>query len=79
MVSGEELRGASEFQNDYRLNPHLSLVYQTMPREIKVEIANSVSLPFDCILFDSMKTMISPVKVETRIEVEPGAWWRTKA
>lgn len=71
-----DLRHFSQFKNDYQLNPHLSLIYQTIPREIKVEIANSVRLPFDCVLFDSVKAVISPVRVASRTDVEA---WRVVA
>ena len=65
-------RRASASQNEYQLNPHLSLIYKTMPRETKEEIASSLSLPFHEVLFDSAKAVISPTKIKSREDVE--AW-----
>lgn len=65
-------RRASGVQDEYELNPHLSLIYKTMPRETKEEIANSLTLPFADVLFDSAKAVISPAKIESRADVE--AW-----
>ena len=67
-----KFRRASLFRNEYRLNPHLSLIYKRMSRETKEEIASSLSLPFQEILFDSVKAVISPAEITTRKDVE--AW-----
>jgi len=76
--SNEELTAlsASLFQNEYQLNPHLSLIYKTMPCETKSEIATSLSLPFDEVLFDSVKAVISPAQIKSREDVEA---WRVVA
>jgi Cyclic phosphodiesterase-like protein len=74
MLSGlnERLRADSTSQREYRLNPHLSLIYKTMPRETKAQLANSLRLPFDEVRFDTAKAVISPAKIELRADVE--AW-----
>lgn len=72
MQLSSDLRRASVFQNDYQLNPHLSLIYKTMPREAKEEIAHSLALPFDEVVFASAKAVVSPAKIESREDVE--AW-----
>jgi 2'-5' RNA ligase len=69
-------RRAAGSRNEYQLNPHLSLIYKTMSRERKEEIASSLSLPFDKVLFDSAKAVISPVHIKSRKEVEA---WRVVA
>jgi hypothetical protein len=70
------LEQASSSRGNYELNPHLSLIYKTMPRETKEEIASSLTLPFQDILFDSGKAVICPVKIESREDVES---WRIVA
>ena len=66
------LQRASAFPDSYQLNPHLSLIYKTMSRETKEKIADSISLPFDEVLFDSANAVISPAEIKSRADVE--AW-----
>jgi 2'-5' RNA ligase len=72
----EKLRSASASQREYQLNPHLSLLYKKLSPETKVEIANSLRLPFDDVEFDTVKAVISPAKIESREDVEA---WRVVA
>jgi hypothetical protein len=72
----EKLRAGSASQHKYQLNPHLSLIYKTMSRETKMELANSLRLPFDEVLFASAKALISPARIEARADVEA---WRVVA
>ena len=72
----EKLRAGSASQPEYQLNPHLSLIYKTMSRETKMELANSLRLPFDEVRFDSAKAVISPANIESRADVEA---WRVVA
>ena len=69
-------RRASVCQNEYQLNPHLSLIYKTMARETQNEIARSISLPFTEVRFDSAKAVISPAAITAREHVEA---WRVVA
>ena len=71
-----DLRRASMVQNDYEPNPHLSLIYKTMDRETKREIANSIRLPFTTVAFDLVKAVISPGEVKSRQDFEA---WRVVA
>lgn len=73
---GANFRRASVAGNEYRVNPHLSLIYKTMPREAKQEITASIKLPFTEVLFDSIKAVISPAKIKSRENVEA---WRVVA
>lgn len=66
------LRQASTRHDEYELNPHLSLIYQAMPRATRAVVAASVSLPFTEVLFDSVKAIRSPAQVRSRPDVE--AW-----
>jgi 2'-5' RNA ligase len=70
------LRAASASPREYQLNPHLSLIYKTMPPETKVQLANSIRLPFEEVRFDSAKAVISPAKIESRANVDA---WRVVA
>ena len=65
-------REASSIKDEYQLNPHVSLIYKTMPAERKVEIASSVRLPFEEVRFDSAWAVISPADIQSREDVE--AW-----
>jgi hypothetical protein len=69
-------REASTLKDEYQINPHLSLIYKTMPRETKAEIANSLSLPFHEVRFDAAKAVISPAEIKSREDVEA---WRVVA
>lgn len=70
-LSGK-FRRASACRDEYQLNPHLSLIYKTMPSETKAELARSISLPFKEVRFDSAKAVISPAEISAREHVE--AW-----
>jgi hypothetical protein len=69
-------REASSIKDESQLNPHLSLIYKTMPAEKKAAIANSVSLPFEEVRFDSAWAVISPANIESREDVDA---WRVVA
>lgn len=70
-----KFQAASTSQEKYELNPHLSLIYKTMPRG-KEEIANSLSFPFEEVRFDAAKAVISPADIKSRQDVEA---WRVVA
>jgi 2'-5' RNA ligase len=72
----EDLRRVSASRNDYQLNPHLSLLYKDLDTETKRQLADSIRLPFDEIVFDSVKAVISPAEIRSRAEVEA---WRVVA
>jgi 2'-5' RNA ligase len=65
-----DLGRASVSQNDYKLNPHLSLLYKDLDEETKADLAHSLRLPFTEVSFDSVKAVISPEKIESRADVE---------
>jgi 2'-5' RNA ligase len=72
----EKLRACSASQPEYQLNPHLSLIYETMSSETKEQLANSLRIPSDDVRFDSAKAVISPARIEERADVEA---WRVVA
>jgi 2'-5' RNA ligase len=71
-----DLRRRSAVQNEYQLNPHLSLIYKKMSTGTKVQIANSLDLPFSEVAFDTVRAVISPAQIESRADVEA---WRVVA
>jgi 2'-5' RNA ligase len=66
----QDLRHASALKPEYELNPHLSLIYKTLPRQTKAEIARSLHLPFTEVEFNSAKAVISPANIQCRKDVE---------
>ena len=71
-----EFRQASVIKEEHEVNPHLSLIYKTLPAETKAEIAKSVGLPFREVFFDSARAVISPSDIKSRDDVEA---WRVVA
>jgi len=72
----EDLRRASTSRLDYQLNPHLSLLYKDLNTETKRQLAASIRLPFDEIVFDRVKAMIAPAEIRSRADVDA---WRVVA
>ena len=72
----ESFRFASNSHQEYQLQPHLSLVYKTMPDQAKATIARALVLPFNEIVFDSAKAVVSPARITSREDVEA---WRVMA
>lgn len=72
----ETIRNAAQDSSDYELNPHLSLLYQTMPVVRRSELAHSINVPSSEVMFDVLKTVrcISPTR--SRADVEA---WRVEA
>lgn len=56
------------------LEPHLSLIYKTMPRVVQKELAVFVEVPFSEVVFDSAKAILCPIPIATRADVET---WQT--
>jgi 2'-5' RNA ligase len=72
----EDLGRALPARSDYKLNPHLSLLYKDLSTEIKRDLAHSIRPPFTELEFDCVKAVISPEKIESRADVEA---WRVLA
>jgi 2'-5' RNA ligase len=68
----EDLKRGSASPADYKLNPHLSLLYQKMDREMKRQLADNITLPFTDVTFDRVKAVLSPAKIDSHQDVE--AW-----
>jgi hypothetical protein len=71
-----KFQALSVSQREYKVNPHLSLMYKTMPDAAKAKLAGSIRLPFEKVLFDSARSVISPARITSREHVEA---WRVAA
>ena len=70
------LQETSAWPDAHQLNPHLSLIYKEMKPSERIELAESVRLPFTETLFDLAKAVICPARIESRQDVEA---WRVAA
>ena len=61
-------------ENGPELNPHLSLIYKTMPNAEKEELARTLQLPFNRVRFEVVKAVVTPSTIDSREGVES---WRT--
>ena len=71
-----KFQAVSVSQREYRVNPHVSLIYQTIPEETKAARARSIRLPFDEVWFDAAQSILSPVPI---ISAEQVKAWRVVA
>src|SRR5439155_23110013 len=53
----EFIRHAAQDSSDYQFKPHLSLLYKKIPMPVRRQLANSISLPFSEVIFDSIKAV----------------------
>ena len=61
---------------DYNFDPHLSLLYKTMPEAQKQELLREIKLPLDQVRFDNVKVVSVPASIEGPEDVHA---WRTVA
>jgi 2'-5' RNA ligase len=66
------IRSAAQESSDYELNPHLSLLYKTMPAVPRSELAHSINVPFSEITFDALRAVRCLSPTRSRADVE--AW-----
>ena len=72
----EMIRDAAQDSSDYRLNPHLSLLYKKMSILARSQLAQSIKLPFLEVTFDSIKAVRCTSPTRNRADVEA---WRVVA
>ena len=70
------LQQASALHDEYKLSPHLSLIYKKMTPEARIEVATSIRVPFTEVLFDSAKAIVCPTPIRSHTDVEA---WRVVA
>lgn len=66
----DRLRQLSVTPSDYRLDPHLSLLYKHMPEADQQRAAETISLPQTQVSFDAVAGNVSPTPTRTRDDVE---------
>ena len=66
------IRHAANDSSQYKLNPHLSLLYKNLPAATRAELAASITLPFSEIPFDSLQAIRCLSPTGSRVDVE--AW-----
>src|SRR2546430_2432610 len=66
------VRSAAEDSSDYKLNPHLSLLYKKIPPVVRSELADSINVPFSEVVFDTLQAVRCISPVQNRADVE--AW-----
>lgn len=60
----------------YEFDPHLSLIYKTMPEAEKEALARGIKIPFERVAFDSIKLVNVPAAIKGPEDVHA---WRTIA
>ena len=70
------IRSAAQDSADYRLNPHLSLLYKKIPPVVRSELADSINVPFSEVTFDALQAVrcVSPTRTCAAVEA-----WRVVA
>lgn len=66
----ETLGSCAKVPSKFTLNPHLSLIYRHLTKDIKQELVTKISPSKSEILFDEVRVISTPSKVETREDVE---------
>lgn len=72
----DTIRTAAHDSSDYNLNPHLSLLYKTVPMTVRRELAKSINLPFSKITFNAITAVRCASPTQTTADV---AAWRVIA
>ncbi len=55
---------------DYVLKPHLSLVYKTLPPEVREELARGIDLSYAEVNFDVLRVVECPPAIKTSADVD---------
>ena len=66
----DRIRQLSATPSDYRLDPHLSLLYKHMPEADQQRAAETISLPQTQVSFDAVAGNVSSTPTRTRDDVE---------
>jgi 2'-5' RNA ligase len=72
----QSIRIAAQNSSDYRLNPHLSLLYKRISTQDRHLLAHSIDVPFSEVTFDSLKAVRCLSPTQSRADVEA---WRVVA
>ncbi len=66
----ETLGRRSKKPSDFSLNPHLSLIYKYLSKEVKENITTSINLPKSEVLFNEVSAISTSERVQGREDVE---------
>jgi 2'-5' RNA ligase len=66
------IRNAAQDSTSYELNPHLSLLYKTIPAAARSRLASSISIALSEVTFDVLQAVRCVSPTQTRADVE--AW-----
>ena len=61
----DEIQSRSATASAYHIDPHLSVIYQTMRPDEKNKLAASLQLPFDEVVFESIAAVTAPDESKT--------------
>ena len=67
-----DLRSAAKSRGKFVRDPHVSLLYKKIPAAVKKELASTIRLPFNEVVFDSIKAVRCHLPVRDRADVK--AW-----
>jgi 2'-5' RNA ligase len=70
------IRDAAKDSSRYKLKPHLSLLYKTVPATNRRDLAASIGVPYSDVSFDAVKAVRCASPTQTRADVEA---WRVLA
>ena len=62
----------AEDSSDYKLDPHLSLLYKKITPVVRCELADSINVPFSEVTFDALQAVRCISPTQSRADVE--AW-----
>lgn len=71
-----DLRRITKSRAKLPVDPHVSLLYKSLPGAIKEDLASSIGLPFHHVVFDSIKVLRCPAQTRTGEDVKT---WRVIA
>lgn len=66
------VRSTAEDSSDYKLNPHLSLLYKRISPVVRSELADSINVPFSEVTFNALQAVRCISPTQNRADVE--AW-----
>jgi 2'-5' RNA ligase len=66
------VRSAAEDSSNYKLDPHLSLLYKKISHVVRSELADSINVPFSEVTFDALQAVRCISPTQNRADVE--AW-----
>lgn len=73
-ILSDELKEKSKNPSDYKLAPHMSLLYKKLKENTKKELAREIDLHYETVKFDEFIVVSADTGIETKEDVEA---WKT--